>query len=91
MLNQLGLTEVTLIHYDVRDTNARAKTALDRFQRGRVEKRNGKTYRYPGLVVEGARWVGQSVFLLEPDLASRLIAKLQELRVRYSTITMFME
>ena len=90
-LDRLGLTEATLVHYDVRDANARAKSALNRLLRGRVETRNGRTYRYPGLVAEGARWVGQSVFLPEPEVADRLIVKLQDLRVRHTTITVFME
>ncbi len=82
----LGIREITLVSYDIRAANGRAKVALNRFLFGRKERRNGRMYPYPGLVTEGARRVGQSVFLLEPDLADRLIAKLQELRVWYSTI-----
>ncbi len=95
LLDRLGLQEATLVHYDIRRTNARARTALNRFLFGRVAVAgaNGtsRTYRYPGIVEAGAEWVGQSVFLLEPDLADRLVAKLQELRVLYRTKTVYVQ
>lgn len=87
LLDRLGLREMCLVHYDISVANVRARTALNRFLFGRIEarQRNGasKTYRYPGLVEEGAEWVGQSVFVLEPDLADRLIGRLRELGVRH--------
>ena len=93
LLDRLGLREACLVHYDVRETNVRARTALNRFLFGRTEERmsNGssKTYRYPGLVTQGAEWVGQSVFIMEPDLADRLITKLRELGVRHWSRTVY--
>ena len=93
LLNRFGLREVCLVHYDIEETNTRARTALNRFLFGRVEVRgsNGssKTYRYPGLVTQGAEWIGQSVFIAEPDLADRLITKLQELGIRHWTRTVY--
>ena len=87
LLDRLGLREMCLVHYDISEANTRARTALNRFLFGRTEIRevNGssKTYRYPGLVGEGAEWVGQSVFVLEPDLAGRLIMRLRELSIRH--------
>jgi len=95
LLDRLGLEEATLVHYDIRRTNARARTALNRFLFGRVASGgvNGgsKTYRYPGIVDAAAEWVGQSVFLLEPDLADRLIAKLRELRVLHWARTVYVQ
>lgn len=91
MLRRLGLHEATLVHYDIRDTNAGAKSAVQRLLSGRVERRDGRAYRYPGLAAEGALRVGQSVVLLDPDLADRLVAKLQEFRIRYTLMTVFVE
>ena len=93
LLNRLGIHEATLIHYDIRKTNVRARTALNRFLVGRVDTKmiNGgrKRYRYPGLVPDEAEWVGQSVLLLDPDLADRVITKLDELRVKRSVRTIY--
>ena len=87
LLDRLGLREMCLVHYDISEANTRARTALNRFLFGRVEVRelNGssKTYRYPGLADEGAEWVGQSVFVLQPELADRLITKLRNLSIRH--------
>ena len=89
----LGLREACLVHYDIEEGNVRARTALSRFLFGRVEVRewNGssRTYRYPGLITQGAEWIGQSVLLAEPDLADRLIAKLRELGIRHWTRTVY--
>ncbi len=83
------MREAWIVHYDIRRANVRARTAINRFLFGRVEVRadsgTSKTYRYPGLVTQGAEWVGQSVFIAEPALAARLIAKLRELGVRHWT------
>jgi len=93
LLNRLDLREATLVHYDIRETNVRARTALNRFLFGRVDIKvvNGgrKRYRYPGLVPDAAEWVGQSVLLLDPDLADRVIAKLEELRAKRSVRTVY--
>ena len=87
LLDRLGLKEMCLIHYDISEANTRARTALNRFLFGRVEVRvvdgSSKTYRYPGLAGEGAEWVGQSVFVLQPELADRLITKLRDLSIRH--------
>lgn len=42
-----------------------------------------KAYRYPGLLHQGGQRLGQSVYLLSPELASRLILKLREWRVAH--------
>lgn len=91
LLERLGLREASIVHYDIRRANSRARTVLNRFLFGRTEVRSSRTYRYPGMIAEGAEWVGQSVFLLNPDLADRLTAKLQELHVRYRVRTIFIE
>ena len=93
LLRRLGVQEATLVHYDIRRSNSAARTALNRFLFGRVDVKtvNGgsKTYRYPGLAEAGAEWIGQSVFLLEPDLADRLISKLRDLGVRHWARTVY--
>ncbi len=93
LLDRLGLREATLIHYDVRETDVPARTALNRFLYGRVDVKvvNGsrKTYRYPGLVSGAGDWVGQSVLLMEPDLADRVISKLAGLRVKHWVRTVY--
>ncbi len=90
-LEYLGIQEATLIHYDIRTANRRQRTALDRLLFGRTEVRASKRYHYPGLVHEGAERVGQSVILLDPSTADRLIVKLQELHVRYRARTVYVE
>ena len=93
LLDQLGIREAILVHYDIRKSNVRARTTLDRFLFGRLDVKavNGgsKTYRYPGLAESGAEWIGQSVFLLEPDLGDRLIAKLRVLGIRHWARTIY--
>ncbi len=93
LLDRLGLHEATLIHYDVRETDASARTALNRFLYGRVDIKvvhgSRKTYRYPGLVSEAGDWVGQSVLLMDPDLADRVISKLAQLRVKHWIRTVY--
>jgi len=93
LLDRLGLKEAVLVHYDVSRGNARSRTALNRFLFGRTDTKltNGDTrsYRYPGLVSQGAEWVGQSVFLVGPDLASRLIAELRFLGIRHWARTVY--
>ena len=95
LLDHLGLREATLVHYDIRRSNVRARTALNRFLFGRLDVKavNGgsKTYRYAGLADAGAEWVGQSVFLLEPDLGDRLIVKLRELGIRHWARTVYVQ
>ena len=93
LLDRLGLREVCLVHYDIQEANVRARTALNRFLFGRTEVRvskgSSRTYRYPGLITQGAEWVGQSVFIAEPELADRLITKLRELAIRHWTRTVY--
>lgn len=93
LLDRLGLREATLVHYDIDVANVPARTALNRFLFGRkdVKRVNGerRTYRYPGIVDAGAIWVGQSVFLLDPDLADRLIAQLRKLGIRHWARTVY--
>ena len=90
-----ALHEATLVHYDIRSANATGRTELHRFLSGRIVERDTKEgrkrYRYPGLLWTGGEWIGQSVILLEPDLADHLISKLQELRIRYSLRTVYVE
>jgi hypothetical protein len=87
-LDALGMKDATIVSYDIKKADAAARSAVERLVYGRrVEMRvNGsrKVYEYPGLVHEGARRLGQSVVIMEPDLASRLIMKLREHRVPFT-------
>jgi len=93
LLERLGVQEATLVQYDIRRSNVGARTTLNRFLFGRSDVKvvNGgsKTHRYPGLAEAGAEWIRQSVFLLEPDLGDRLIAKLRELGIRHWARTVY--
>lgn len=86
-LEKLGLVERTIVHFDIRGNDSRKRWDLHRFLHGRVDRKRlsteVKTYRYAGLLHEGGVRVGQSVYLLPPDLASRLIVKLRDLGVRH--------
>ena len=86
-LAALGLREVTVVHFDLARAEAKKRWALHRFLHGRVDEKrvNGgrKCYRYPGLLHEGGIRLGQSVYLLEADLASRLIGRLRDLGIRH--------
>ncbi len=81
-LERLGVRKAVLVHYDTQGLDGRARTAPTRFLFGRVDVKTvdggPKSYRYPGLADAGAEWVGQSVFLLEPSMGERLIAKLRD-------------
>ena len=82
-----GLEEGTIVSFDIPQEDNSRRIAIQRCLHGRVETRsvNGgeRTYRYPGLLEEGGFRLGQSVYLLPPDLASRLIVKLRELGIRH--------
>jgi hypothetical protein len=88
-----NLCEATMVSFDLPLDDASRRSIVQRFLHGRVERRvvNGgeKTYHYPGLLEEGGFRVGQSVYLLPADLASRLIVKLREMMIehRYWDVT----
>lgn len=86
-LDALGLQEYTIVHFDIKRTESAVRWKLHRFLRGRTVERKLKSsvrvYRYPGLLHEGGFRVGQSVYMLPPELAGRLISKLRELRVSH--------
>ncbi len=86
-LDQLGLVARTIVHFDIKAKDSAARWSLHRFLHGRIDRKtvNGgtKVYRYGGLLHEGGIRLGQSVYLLPPDLASRLIVKLRDLGVRH--------
>ncbi|MFQ6129073.1 MAG: hypothetical protein ACE5QW_09255, partial [Thermoplasmata archaeon] len=79
----MGFEEVTIVSFDIPREDKSHRSIIQRYLHGRVETRNvngeEKTYRYSGLLDEGGIRLGQSVYLLPPDLASRLILKLREL------------
>lgn len=87
LLARLGVRESTIVHFDVAKVDADKRWALQRFLKGRVERRRlkgrTKVYRYPGLLHEGGFRLGQSVYLLSPDHASRLIGRLRDLGIRH--------
>ena len=87
LLESLGLVERTIVHFDISHLDSKKRWALHRFLHGRVERRqnNGKerVYRYGGLLHEGGIRIGQSVYMLPPNLASRLIGKLRDLNIRF--------
>jgi hypothetical protein len=86
-LEALGLREATIVHFDISRARSDVRWKLHRFLHGRVDQKraNGRSrsYRYPGLLHEGGIRLGQSVYLLPPDLASRLIVKLRDLGVKH--------
>lgn len=92
-LENRRLEEAILISFDIPDRYKTRRTAVYRFLNGRSDTKvvGGipKTYRYPGLLEEGGFRLGQSVFVLPPTLASRLIQKLVELRVEYQQWQIF--
>lgn len=93
LLNHLGLRETILVHNDISQANVRDRTSLNRFLFGPTGAKasNGhvKPYHYPGLLELGAEWVGQSVFLLKPDLADRLITVRRKLGIRHWVRTIY--
>ncbi|MFQ5553302.1 MAG: hypothetical protein ACE5EW_06255 [Thermoplasmata archaeon] len=86
-LEKLGLEETTVVHFDIPEGQPGKRWKLHRFLHGRVERRklkgSTKLYRYPGLLHEGGFRMGQSVYMLPPELASRLIVELRDLGVRH--------
>lgn len=93
-VKELGLEETTIISFDIPQEDRTRRSLIHRFIHGRSETRsvNGgtKTYTYPGLLDEGGFRVGQSVYLLPSNLASRLILKLSELNVSHRFWDMLM-
>lgn len=87
LLEALGLRQATIVHFDIPRRDPATRWRLHRLLHGRVDRKqvNGssKGYRYPGLLHEGGQRLGQSVYILPPDLASRLILKLREWRVAH--------
>ena len=83
----IDLEEATIVSFDIPENDRSRRSTIQRYLRGRIDRKNvnGKerTYRYPGLLDEGGFRLGQSVYLLPPDLASRLIAKLRELGAKH--------
>jgi hypothetical protein len=94
-LDALGLEEGTLVHFDIREADPGTRWALHRFLHGRVERRvlkkKERVYRYPGLLHEGGVRIGQSVYLLPPNLGSRLIVKLRELKIQHETREIYVQ
>ncbi len=88
LLDRLGLQERTIVSFDLRRLDHKCRWAIHRALHGRVERRrvNGgeKVYRYPGILHEGGIRLGQSVYMLPPELASRLIVVLRDLHVRFT-------
>ena len=78
-----GIEEATIVSFDIPREHGSQRTIVQRFLYGRIDVKNvngsEKEYRYPGLLDEGGFRLGQSVYLLPPNLASRLIVKLREL------------
>ena len=95
MLDRLGLREATIVSFDIRETDGARRSALHKFIYGRVDRKevNGsiRTYRYGGLIHHGGFRLGQSVYLFPPDLASRLIVKLRELRINHTYWDVFLD
>ena len=81
------LRESTVVSFDIPSKEKTKRNIIQSFLCGRSDTKtvNGrtKTYRYPGLLDEGGFRMGQSVFLLPPDQASRLIAKLREMKISH--------
>ncbi|MFQ5910601.1 MAG: hypothetical protein ACE5IJ_07780 [Thermoplasmata archaeon] len=77
--------EATVISFDIPDEDRSKRVGIHGLLHGRVDTKhvNGlqRTYRYPGILDEGGFRLGQSVYLLPRNLASRLILRLAELRI----------
>ncbi|MCK5291394.1 MAG: hypothetical protein KAR39_05220 [Thermoplasmata archaeon] len=93
-LKELGLEEATIVSLDIPQKDKTRRSLIHRYIHGRIETRsaNGetKTYTYSGLLDEGGFRVGQSVYLLPSNLASRLILKLSELNISHRYWDMLM-
>ncbi len=85
--NSKYLRKSTIVSFDIPNKEKTKRNIIQNFLFGRSDTKtiNGrtKTYRYPGLLDEGGFRMGQSVFLLPPDLALRLSAKLRELKISH--------
>lgn len=93
-VKELGLEEATIVSFDNPQEDKTRRSLIHRYIHGRSETRNvngeTKTYTYPGLLDEGGFRMGQSVYLLPSNLASRLILKLSELNISHRFWDMFM-
>lgn len=82
-----NIEEATIVSFDIPQNDKSARSIIQRYLHGRTERRNvngeDRTYRYPGLLDEGGFRLGQSVYFLPPDLASRLILKLREQKISH--------
>src|SRR3990170_4899479 len=67
-----------LVSFDFHRLHRGGRTAVYRVLYGRRVQVHGRTYRYPGLLHEGARRLGQSVFAMDEGQANRLVAVLRE-------------
>ena len=81
----LRTKEATIVSFDIPKGDGCRRSVTQGFLYGRTDTKmvDGvtRTYRYPGLLDEGGLRLGQSVLLPPPDLASRLILKLRELKI----------
>ena len=83
--NDKHLERATVVSFDIPSKESNKRNIVQNFLHGREETKNvngkRKTYTYPGLLEEGGMRMGQSVLLLPPDLASRFIRKLSDLKI----------
>jgi hypothetical protein len=81
------MEKATIVSFDIPEGDRTRRSIIHRFIHGRSETRclngNEKTYKYPGLLDEGGFRLGQSVYLIPPEPASRLILKLEELKISH--------
>ena len=81
--------KATVVSFDIPTQERTKRNIVHNLLYGRTEIKhvNGesRTYEYPGLLDEGGFRMGQSVFLLPPHLAGRLIQKLTELKISHYT------
>ncbi|MEE9224029.1 MAG: hypothetical protein V3U51_04695 [Thermoplasmata archaeon] len=93
-MKELGLEEATIVSFDIPREKKTRRSLIHRYIHGRIETRNvngeTRTYTYPGLLDEGGFRMGQSVYLLPSNLASRLILKLSELNISHRYWDMLM-
>ena len=73
-----------LVSFDFQRLHRGGRAAVYRVLYGRRVQVHGRTYRYPGLLHEGARRLGQSVFAMDEGQANRLVAMLRKHRVPHT-------
>lgn len=95
LLQQFALSQrgrdLEIVSYDVAGHDNVTAVAVSRFIFGSTARprANGTTkeYRYPGLIAKpGVVWLGQSVFLLQPERARELRVFLEAKGVAYGTL-----